>query len=65
MRFDADKLRRVIEEQGLTSTDVSTATGLHETSLWHALERGTCRYWTLDRVAVALGRHPSEFEVAS
>ena len=59
---DMDKLRAHIDGP-LTPT--CKGLGISERQVYRMLDRGTCDYYTLDKIAAALSLHPSELEAAS
>lgn len=65
IRFDADAIKRTIDGKGLTVHTMCQELRMATSSFNKALAKGTCTVRTLDKVACYLGRHISEFEVAS
>ena len=62
---DVDRLKAIIEADGICVTDASIAAGLSANTLGTILRRGRTSEFTLDAIACYLGRHMSELEVAS
>ncbi len=59
--FDAHAIRRATYAAGLTLSDLGQQSRVPAIS--SELRKRTLPYQTLDRIAVALGRHVSEFEI--
>ena len=60
--IDADALRHAIELKGYPLCIFSANLGFHHSYVNKILARGWTNYFTLDRIALALGRMPYEFE---
>ena len=54
-------LRARLDALGMTDRDANTFMGLGEGRLQKIIARGTAGFYTLDRIACALGCHMSEF----
>ena len=55
MKFDADKVRKMYEEQGYTGATFAEKCGWYHSQLFRILKQGHCRSTTLDVIAQALG----------
>ena len=64
-RFDAELMRHDIIRSGLTVADIERHLGYSCNSLHYAMSRGGMYEYRLDEIACFLGRHMSEYEVAS
>jgi plasmid maintenance system antidote protein VapI len=53
-------LRRICREQGIATTELAARLGLPHRAVRHCLESPQILAGTADRLACALGRHPSE-----
>lgn len=54
-------LQAKLDASGMTIQEMATHIGLGEQSLHRILRRGTAGFYTLDKIACALGCHMSEF----
>lgn len=55
MKFDADKIRQFMAEQGMNQQMLADKTGLYRCQISRLLQHGQCREYTLNLIAEGLG----------